>query len=333
MAFVSAFGVIPSTLISSGVAIISSTVLCHLIYFLFEVPVAGITLAMPTLAPAVIAPPMLYVLIRAVDLLVRAERELQDQRKRLQAAVETAQRQALQADSEARAKAQFLAHMSHELRTPLNAILGFSETIRDVRVGPIGTEAYREYAGHIHDSGKHLLSLINDILDMSRIESGKMDLECEWHSAFELAGECLALVETAARAKTQQIDDGGVPAQLRVFGDRRAIKQVLINLLSNAVKFTGQNGRIAISAAEDETGGTVFSVSDTGIGISPGDLERIYEPFVRLEHAESGTGLGLPLARGLVELHGGEMTIDSELGRGTIVSASFPPPGGTGEMH
>lgn len=317
-------GVVHSTLFATLISVVGSTIFCHALYSFYGVPRVGVALIMPTLAPLVIAPPMLYVLIRAIDLLGRVESEVSEQRQRLQNAVEVAQQQALKADSAARAKSDFLAHMSHELRTPLNAILGFSETIRDTRLGPIGTEAYRDYAGHIHQSGTHLLSLINDILDMSRIESGKMELDRGRHDASELVNECWALVAAEAESKNLSFDTSGIETGLGVSGDRRAIKQVMINLLSNAVKFTPKDGRINVDAANDGANMVVLTVTDTGAGIAPEDIERIFEPFIRLEHAETGTGLGLPLAKGLVELHGGELSIESDPGSGTSVRATFP---------
>jgi len=267
---------------------------------------------------------MIYVLIRAVDLLGRAENRLQAHRERLQEAVKLARDQARKAEIAARAKSDFLAHMSHELRTPLNAILGFSETIRDTRLGPIGTESYREYAGYIHESGAHLLSLINDILDMSRIEAGQMELRVERHQAIDLVRESLAMIEGEANSKKITLDISGVAPDLTVRGDRRAIKQVLINLLSNAVKFTPTGGRVEVLGEMIGNEATELTVTDTGIGIPEESLEQIFEAFVMLGQAEAGTGLGLPLAKGLVDLHGGSLTIDSTPGAGTKAHVKFP---------
>lgn len=323
-AFVSKNGVFRSTLIFSAIAIAGSTILCHIIYQIFGVPQAAIALILPTLAPAVIAPPMIYILIRAVDLLGQAESGLKAQRERLQEAVKLSQDQARKADAAAHAKSDFLAHMSHELRTPLNAILGFSETIRDTRLGPIGTESYREYAGYIHDSGEHLLSLINDILDMSRIEAGQRELHVELHQAIDLVRESLALIEGEANSKKITLDISEVAPGLTVRGDRRAIKQVLINLLSNAVKFTPKGGHVKILGEFIGNEATEFTVTDTGTGIPEESLEQIFESFVRLGEAEAGTGLGLPLVKGLVNLHGGSLTIDSAPAVGTKVHVKFP---------
>jgi two-component system cell cycle sensor histidine kinase PleC len=190
--------------------------------------------------------------------------------------------------------------MSHELRTPLNAILGFSETICDTRLGPMSTKSYREYAGYIHESGAHLLSLINDILDMSRIEAGQMELRIEQHQAIDLVHESMAMIVGEANSKKITLDISGVATDLTVRGDRCAIKQVLINLFSKAVKFTPTGGHAETLGELVENDATEFTVTDNGIGIPEEFLERIFGSFVRLEQAEAGTGLGLPLAKGLV---------------------------------
>lgn len=317
-------GVWRSTVICSALTVIASTALCHILYSIFGVPRVGVALVMPTLAPAIIAPPMIYVQLLAIELLGRAESTLEDQRTRLQSAVDLAQQQALKADMAARAKSEFLAHMSHELRTPLNAILGFSESIRDIRMGPIGTKAYRDYAGHIHESGEHLLSLINDILDMSRIESGRMELKIEMNRALELIQECSAMVEGDAHSRGINLTLSCAPGDLIVFGDRRAIKQIIINLLSNAVKFTPESGQVKIAARYLVSGNTEITVTDDGIGMPKESLQSVFEPFVRLAQTESGTGLGLPLAKGLVDMHGGTLTLDSAPGEGTTARLEFP---------
>jgi len=322
--FVTRRGVWPAVALASGASVVGSTVFCHLLYWLFDFAPTGFALVLPTLAPAVVAPLMIYALVRAIDLQGRTEAALRAQRERLDAALKAAQEQAMNADEAARTKTQFLAHMSHELRTPLNAILGFSETIRDQLLGPVGTEAYARYAADIHASGGHLLSLIDDILDMSRVEAGRVDLQRDHHDVSPLVEECLAIVRPEAEAKRHAVSGPEAADGLKVFGDRRAVKQVLINLLSNAVKFTPPDGRVVISAAGTVGGGVRFVVADTGAGIDEADLARIFEPFVRLEHAEAGTGLGLPLAKGLVELHGGALRIDSMPGRGTEVIVDLP---------
>lgn len=233
-----------------------------------------------------------------------------------------------QADFANRSKSEFLANMSHELRTPLNAIIGFSEIIKDQILGPEGTPQYIEYAKDIYDSGALLLSLINDILDMSKIEAGKRTLSETSIDIERVVQSCIRLV--AVRAKTGEIQLGhNMPSNLPFLrGEERAIKQVLVNLMTNAIKFTPEQGVVTVSASIDPFGRMILAVSDTGIGIAPQDIPTALAPFGQIESVMSrktqGTGLGLPLTKALIELHGGELQISSELGKGTVVSALFP---------
>jgi len=223
-----------------------------------------------------------------------------------------------------REKSRFLATMSHELRTPLNAILGFSEVMALQMFGPL-TPRYQEYAGLIQDSGQHLLDLINELLDMSKIEAGKFELHQE---LFELQ----AVVESAARFVAIAAERSGValeadvaPAARMAFADKRAVKQMLVNLLSNAVKFTPPGGSVRLTAAIDGKA-VVLSVTDTGMGISAADLERLGRPFEQTQasHGKEGTGLGLALVKAMAALHGGEAQIASVLGEGTVVTVRLP---------
>ncbi|HLI12659.1 MAG TPA: ATP-binding protein [Alphaproteobacteria bacterium] len=233
-----------------------------------------------------------------------------------------------EAEMASRAKSEFLATMSHELRTPLNAIIGFAEIMRDELFGPLGSPRYAAYARDIHGSGRHLLSLINDILDLSKIEAGRFTLA-------EEAVDVAAVVRGSAHVLAERAQAGGLdlalelperPPMLRA--DARALQQVLLNLITNAVKFTEAGGRVTVRADLAPAGGLVISVADTGIGIAPADLARALEPFGQIETAANrrhqGTGLGLPLAKKLVEAHGGTFTIASEPGVGTVASALFP---------
>ncbi|MBS0472290.1 MAG: PAS domain-containing sensor histidine kinase [Proteobacteria bacterium] len=226
-----------------------------------------------------------------------------------------------------RAKSSFLANMSHELRTPLNAIIGFSEVMTHEMFGPVGSAKYLEYSRLIHESGNHLLELINSVLDMSKIEAGKLEL-------FEEIFDLTDAAESAVRFVKLQAERGGVVIRLDVgpgagtiFADKRAIKQVLINLLTNGVKFTPRGGDVRLSATRDERG-IEIRVADSGVGIAPKDLERLGKPFEQAEtehaRAKEGTGLGLALVKAFALMHGGEATIESTLGEGTTVRVRLP---------
>ncbi len=236
----------------------------------------------------------------------------------------------IRAEGANRAKSEFLANMSHELRTPLNAINGFSEIMVGEMFGPMGDKRYREYAQDILSSGQHLLALINDILDMSKIEAGKMTLRFEPLHLGDVVEDAVRLVQNRGEAAGLTFEVA-LPNLPEVEADYRAIKQVLLNLLSNAVKFTPRGGRITISGEmrRDPLGERVrISVSDTGIGISADDLGRLARPFEQIESQHSktqqGTGLGLALTKSLVEMHEGALEIESEPGRGTTVSFLLP---------
>lgn len=223
-------------------------------------------------------------------------------------------------------KSEFLANMSHELRTPMNAILGFSEVIKDEVLGPNGRPDYRSYAADIHSSGSHLLTLINTILDLSKIEAGRFELHDEKLCLKETIDDALRILRLKAEQKgVVLIND--VPSGILMQADISAMRQVALNLISNAVKFTpaGGNVRASIEFTGEEL---KLVVTDTGCGIRPEDVEKVFETFGQGRHdvanVEQGTGLGLPISRGLMRAHGGDLTLDSTLGQGTRVSASFP---------
>lgn len=233
-------------------------------------------------------------------------------------------------DAEAanQAKTQFLAMMSHELRTPLNAILGFSEIIRSEALGPVGCEEYQSYASDIYTSGAHLLSVINDLLDLAKVESGMVDLREELVDPSVIVDETVRIVSKTQAAKDIAITaepDAGI---LNFRGDKRRLRQILLNLASNAAKFTSEGGSVRVRAYMNADGGVVLETIDTGIGIPPEDLERVMEPFVQLDNQLTreyhGTGLGLPLCKQLAELHGGTFEIESVLNQGTTVRVSLP---------
>jgi signal transduction histidine kinase len=232
-----------------------------------------------------------------------------------------------QAEAANRAKTEFLANMSHELRTPLNAIIGFSELMRTEALGPLGSPQYVEYMNDINGSGQHLIEIINDILDMSKIEAGELSPTEDVFDFAAAADTAIRLV--ADRAQKGEISlTNSVPANIPLMcADERMIKQILLNLLSNAVKFTPEGGMVELSA-EANSLGYMFSISDTGCGIPEDKMDIILEPFgqadMTLQRNYEGTGLGLPLVKAMTELHGGTLEIFSREGRGTTTTVRLP---------
>ncbi len=260
---------------------------------------------------------------RAVGNLEQSQEQLSELARKYEA-------EKIRAEGASQAKSEFLANMSHELRTPLNAINGFSEIMAAEMYGPVGDARYRDYAQDILSSGQHLLNLINDILDMSKIEAGKMQMRFEPVCLEEIAEEALRLVRNRAESAGLALilDFTDLP---EVEADHRAVKQVLLNLLSNAIKFTPRGGRVSVRAErrDDQLGERVrISVVDTGIGISAQDLERLARPFEQVESQHSkttqGSGLGLALTKSLVEMHGGLLDLKSAPGQGTTASFALP---------
>jgi signal transduction histidine kinase len=258
----------------------------------------------------------------------RAETALKAARVSAELAATSATDAMLEAQAANRAKSEFLANMSHELRTPLNAIMGFSQIIAEETLGPIGTEKYAEYSRDINGSAQHLLAIINDILDLARIEAGKTELIEEPLDPQMLINACIRVVSERAKVARVNVEFDAKNANFLFLGDERKMKQIVINLLSNAVKFTPSGGRIDVHWHIVDDRCCELTVSDTGIGIAPDDLARVLQPFAQAESGLNrryeGTGLGLPLTRGLVELHGGSFRLESELGQGTIAIIEFP---------
>jgi len=230
------------------------------------------------------------------------------------------------AEAANQAKSEFLANMSHELRTPLNAVIGFSELMEQKLFGPLGSERYEEYARDINGSGKYLLGVINDILDMSKIEAGQFSMDREQIDLCPLIKETVRVVSLQAAAKSITVETR-IAESMSLVADRRAIKQIAINLLSNAVKFTGEGGRITVRA-RNASGAMILTIEDNGCGIPKGALGKLGRPFEQVQNQFSknhaGSGLGLAISRSLAELHGGALKIRSTEGVGTIVSVRIP---------
>ena len=226
------------------------------------------------------------------------------------------------------AKSQFLATMSHELRTPLNAIIGFSEVLKSELLGPHQVPQYKEYAGDIHASGQHLLNLINELLDLSRIEAGKYDLNEEVVSLVDIAADCRRMMELRAKSKGIELVFSVGDNLPKLWGDERAIRQVVLNLLSNAIKFTPQHGKVVLVVQRSGDGGQLISVKDNGPGIPESEIATVLSSFgqgsLAQKTAEQGAGLGLPIVQKIMDLHQGRFDLFSKLRFGTEVIATFP---------
>ncbi len=265
---------------------------------------------------------ILFMIVRHADRILRRQYE---NTLRLTDELTRAKDEAIEAN---RAKSHFLASMSHELRTPLNAIIGFSEVMKNHTFGPVGDPRYDEYLQDIINSGTHLLSLINDVLDISRVESGNIEVSYEDIDLRKSIDDALEMVRVHAVKAGVSLDvqaDDDLPL---LHADKRMIKQIILNLLSNAIKFTSKGGRITVSAYVNPEGGIEMAISDTGIGIARKNIKKAMAPFGQIDsetaRKHKGTGLGLPLVKDQVELHGGSMDIASEVGKGTTVTVKFP---------
>jgi two-component system, cell cycle sensor histidine kinase PleC len=265
-------------------------------------------------------------LMATVADLRKSQQELERQAEEVADLAEKYAEEKTRAEEANQAKSSFLANMSHELRTPLNAIIGFSEIMETSMFGPLGSDKYREYCSDIHQSGQYLLDVINDILDMSKIEAGRIRLDPEPLELEPFLNDAMRVVSGRANDKkltlTARVNRG-----VRLTADQRLLKQIVLNLLSNAVKFTPEGGRITVRgrATRDSV---VIAIADTGIGIPEDALARLGRPFEQVESqltkSHQGSGLGLAIAKSLTELHHGSMRIRSTLGRGTMVLLRLP---------
>ncbi len=227
------------------------------------------------------------------------------------------------------AKSRFLATMSHELRTPLNAILGFSEVLKSELFGSHANPAYRDYSADIHASGQHLLMLINEILDLSRVEAGRYDLKEESVSLVAITQDCLHLLKLRAQKRDIDLVEAVEPSLPRIWADERAVRQVVLNLLTNAIKFTPRGGKVTLKVGWTSAGGQYIAITDTGPGIPEEEIAVVMSSFGRgslaQKNADEGSGLGLPIVKGLVELHGGQFMLRSKVREGTQAIVVFPP--------
>ena len=232
------------------------------------------------------------------------------------------------AESANRSKSEFLANISHELRTPLNAVIGFSDLMRNEIHGPLGSEKYNDYLNDIHGSGSHLLDIINDVLDMSKAEAGRMDIEEEEFDLGAALQACTRMVSERAAVGGIQVECLTTDDLPNLFADGRLVRQIVLNLLTNAIKFTGDGGEVVLEALVDDAGDCRISVADTGIGIAPEFLDSIMQPFVQvdsgMDRKYQGTGLGLSLVKSMAELHDAKVDIESTPGVGTTIFVRFP---------
>jgi PAS domain S-box-containing protein len=247
------------------------------------------------------------------------------ERNRLEEGLRQAKRQAETAN---RVKSGFLAAMSHELRTPLNAVIGFGEIMHQEALGPIGVPEYRDYAGHILRSGQHLLSLINDVLDFARIESGSLKLVLGPVDLGAMVRAVLDVLAGNAETAGVMLATELTPQRIVLVADQQRLRQALLNIAGNAVKFTQAGGRVSVALAPGEAGGAVITVTDSGIGIEESQMAAVFDAFWQadsgLDRVKAGTGIGLPLARQLIALHGGRLELQSRLGEGTCVTITLP---------
>jgi len=316
------YGRFGSTILLTAMALGAAVPLHFLVRMLEGLSVQPISALNLSFEITIVAAPIIFYARDVIDQL-RASRITMDQMsRRLEISV-------AQAEHANRAKSAFLANMSHELRTPLNAIMGFSEVMKDEHLGPVQNPRYLAYAGDIHASGRYLLGIINDILDLSKIEAGKMSLDCaEQFPLREALDASLSLCAPLGEKFGVRIESLLPPDDVHLLAVERMIRQIMINLVGNAIKFTPAGGCVTLGGGASADGGYTIMVRDSGIGMSEEEIAKALTPFGQIENRmtakHNGTGLGLPLAKAMLELHGGVMEISSAPGHGTLIKLSFP---------
>ena len=311
-----------STAVITAMTVVAVVVLHFLVRSLEGLPVQAIALANLAVEIAIVTAPIIFYARDVIEKLRASRASLDEMSRRLAISAE-------QAEQANRAKSAFLANMSHELRTPLNAIMGFSEVMKDQHLGPMDNRRYLDYVGDIHASGRYLLGIINDILDLSKIEAGKMTLEnAEEFPLREALEGSLAICVPLAEKFGVRIESRMPPDTVRLTAVERMIRQIMINLVGNAIKFTPAGGLVQISGAATACGGYAVTVQDSGIGMSEQEIVKALTPFGQIENkmtaTHNGTGLGLPLAKAMLELHDGRLEISSIPGNGTRIVLHFP---------
>lgn len=318
----SAYGRFGSTIALTAIAVCAAVPLQFLVRILEGMPIQAITVLNLSIEIAVVAAPIIFYSRDVISQLKSSRAGMDELSRRLAITAE-------QAEHANRAKSAFLANMSHELRTPLNAIMGFSEVMKDQHLGPVHNPKYLAYAADIHASGRYLLGIINDILDLSKIEAGKMTLESaeEFPLRQALQGS-LSICATLGEKFGVRLESDLPQENIRLLAVERMIRQIMINLVGNAIKFTPAGGSVWVSGTCCPDGGYAVMVRDSGIGMTKEEIAKALTPFGQIQNkltaTHNGTGLGLPLAKAMLELHGGRLEIDSLPGLGTRVLLSFP---------
>ena len=321
-AHLSRLGPYGSTAAVTAMAVAAALPLHVLLRTLEGLPVESVGLLNLSLVVVIVAAPIIFYARDVIAQLKESRAQMDEMSRHLAISVE-------QAEHANKAKSAFLANMSHELRTPLNAIMGFSEIMKEEHLGPVHNARYLSYAGDIHSSGRYLLGIINDILDLSKIEAGKMSLEnAEEFSLRQSLEGSMGMMSTLGEKYDVRLIGELPPPHVRLLAVERMIRQIMINILGNAIKFTPAGGSVTISCADTDHGGYAVIVQDTGIGMTEKEVEQALTPFGQVQNKltakHNGTGLGLPLAKAMLELHGGTLAISSLAGHGTRIVLNFP---------